>query len=480
MAKLHTVILCGGAGARLWPISRELYPKQFLRLIGEHTLLQQTVMRAREASDAPPIIVCNHEQRFIVAEQLRELGCAARIVLEPARRDSGPAIAAAAEIVAREDEAGLLLALPSDHRIDDVAAFAGAVAEARAGAEAGRIVTFGIAPTRAATEFGYIRPGPAIGVGRLRAVEAFVEKPDAARAARYLADGFLWNSGMFLFRARDLLDDLAAFEPAMASAVRHAVDVLGAHDDFEQLGEVAFLSSPARSIDYAVMERTKRAAVLPASFVWSDVGSWAALWEIEERDAAGNACIGPVEALDTHGSYLRSDGLLTAVVGLDGVVVVATDDAVLVAAKDQAQQVKELVAGLKQRARPEVTAHTTLYRPWGTMQAVDGGSGFEVKRLMIRPGAKISLHRHRLRAEHWVVVRGRVLATLGDDTRPVSENESVYVPAGLLHRIANPGEMPAEVIEVRTGALIREDDIERVEDAYGRMSDLAVRGAAAE
>lgn len=354
MAKLLPVILCGGGGTRLWPVSRELRPKPFLYLTGERTLLQQTVLRARLACpDAEPILICHEDQRFVAAEQLRVLGAPGRIVLEPAPRNSGPAIAAAAEIVTRKDHDALLLVLPSDHQVTDAAAFAETVAAARAVAESGRIVTFGIAPTRAASEFGYILPGLPLGLGQARTVEAFVEKPDAERARRCVADGWLWNSGIFMFRARSLIDEFAALEPAIATAARRAVDELERGGDFERLGEV-FRSSPEGSIDRAVMERTTQAAVVPVSFAWSDMGSWAALWESEIHDADGNVHIGPVVSLMTKNCYLRSDRLLAAVVGLENVVVVATDDAVLVATMNEVQRVRDLVAKLRERGRPEV------------------------------------------------------------------------------------------------------------------------------
>jgi mannose-1-phosphate guanylyltransferase/mannose-6-phosphate isomerase len=461
--------MCGGAGTRLWPVSRESMPKQFVPLIGERSTFQQTLQRVADPMFARPIVITNADFRFIVAEQLRELGIAADIVLEPARRDSGPAVAVAAALAGQRDPAATVLVLAADHIVRKPEEFLAACAAAAAAAAAGRIVTFGIRPSVAATSYGYIRPGAKLNGSTALAVEAFVEKPDAATAERYVADNYLWNSGNFMFRADVMLDEIARFEPAMAEATRAAVDEMTHDLDFLRLAPEPFGRAPRKSIDYAVMERTKLAAVVQADMGWSDVGSWDAVWDNLEHDADGNAVSGSAVVLDSRNSLVRSDdGILTAVVGLDNAVVVATGDAVLVASRDKAESVKALVERLKAQNRREAVEHRRIYRPWGYYQGVDAGARYQVKRIVVKEGARLSLQKHFHRAEHWVVVKGTAEVTIGADVRTIHENESVYIPIGSVHRLANPGKIPLELIEVQVGSYLGEDDIQRLDDVYGR------------
>jgi len=462
--------MCGGAGTRLWPVSRESMPKQFVPLIGDRSTFQQTLQRIADRTlFARPIVITNTDFRFIVAEQLRELGLEADIVLEPARRDSGPAVAVAAALAAQRDPAAIVLVLAADHIVRKGEAFVAACRAAAAAAAAGRIVTFGIRPSGPATSYGYIRPGAKLGGGAALAVEAFVEKPDAATAARYVADRYLWNSGNFMFRADVMLDEIARFEPAIAEAARAAVAEMTRDLDFLRLAAEPFARAPRKSIDYAVMERTQLAAVVQADMGWSDVGSWDAVWDNLEHDAAGNAVSGSAVVLDSRNSLVRSeDSMLTAVVGIDNAIVVATGDAVLVAARDRAENVKALVEQLKAQNRREAVEHRRIYRPWGYYQSVDSGARYQVKRIMVKPGARLSLQKHFHRAEHWVVVKGTAEVTVGEDLRTIHENEAVYIPIGGVHRLANPGKIPLELIEVQVGSYLGEDDIERLDDIYGR------------
>jgi mannose-1-phosphate guanylyltransferase/mannose-6-phosphate isomerase len=469
---IQPVILSGGSGTRLWPLSRELYPKQLLSLATELSLLQDTARRVTGASYAAPMIVCNEEHRFIIAEQLRALGAKpGAIVLEPAARNTAPAVAAAAALAVRDNPDALLLVLPSDHAIKDEAAFAKAVVAAAEAAKAGYLVTFGIAPTGPETGYGYIRQGAKFtGLPGAFAIERFVEKPDLATAKSYLVEGdWSWNSGMFLFPAKLFLDELAQFEPAIAKAATESVSRAKSDLDFLRLDAEAFKASPSKSIDYAVMEKTKRAAVVPASLGWSDIGAWSALWEIGAQDKDGNVTIGDVVAHDTKNTYLRtSDGVLLATLGLEDAIVVVTRDVVLAAAKDRAQDVKKIVEDLKKRGRSEVSSHAVVHRPWGTYQTVDSGGRFQVKRITVKPGAKLSLQKHAKRAEHWVVVSGTARVTRGEDTLILRENMSTYIPVGTVHRLENTGTDPLHLIEVQSGSYLGEDDIVRLEDTYGR------------
>ena len=467
---LVPVILSGGAGTRLWPLSRELYPKQFLRLVAERTMLQETVARTEGLPGlAPPIVVCNENHRFMVAEQLRELGTAPQaIVLEPQGRNTAPAAAIAALLVSGGADADpVLLVLPADHVITDVPAFQAAVAVGRVAAESGSLVTFGVVPDRAETGYGYIRrdagPGPAFSVAK------FVEKPDSATARGYVESGeYYWNSGMFMFRASAYLAELGRYAPAMLAACRAALAAAGRDLDFLRLPAQEFASCPSDSIDYAVMERTDRAVVVPLAAGWSDVGSWAALADALPRDAEGNVTAGDVLTEDSSGCYLHSTSRLVAAVGLRDHVVVETKDAVLVAPRDRVQDVKELVAELKARGRYETSLHREVYRPWGSYDSIDSGDRFQVKRLIVNPGATLSLQLHHHRAEHWVVVTGTAKVTRGDEVFTLSENESTYIPIGARHRIENPGKIPLHIIEVQSGTYLGEDDIVRFEDRYGR------------
>jgi len=467
---LVPVILSGGAGTRLWPLSRELYPKQLLRLVAERTMLQETVARTEGLPGlARPIVVCNENHRFMVAEQLRELGTAPQaIVLEPQGRNTAPAAAIAALLVSGGADADpVLLVLPADHVITDVPAFQAAVAVGRVAAESGSLVTFGVVPDRAETGYGYIRrdagPGPAFSVAK------FVEKPDSATARGYVESGeYYWNSGMFMFRASAYLAELGRYAPAMLAACRAALAAAGRDLDFLRLPAQEFASCPSDSIDYAVMEKTDRAVVVPLAAGWSDVGSWAALADALPRDAEGNVTAGDVLTEDSSGCYLHSTSRLVAAVGLRDHVVVETKDAVLVAPRDRVQDVKELVAELKARGRYETSLHREVYRPWGSYDSIDSGDRFQVKRLIVNPGATLSLQLHHHRAEHWVVVTGTAKVTRGDEVFTLSENESTYIPIGARHRIENPGKIPLHIIEVQSGTYLGEDDIVRFEDRYGR------------
>ena len=462
------VILSGGSGTRLWPLSREAFPKQFLRLAGDGSMLQETWTRVAPLATAAPIVVAGEEHRFMVAEQLREAGCRdARILLEPAARNTAPAIAVAALEASSDGRDPLLLVLPSDHVIADAEGFRKAVTAAEAAAQAGRLVTFGIVPTGPETGYGYIK-AVAGGEG-VRAVERFVEKPDADTAAAYVASGdYFWNSGMFLFRASVYLAELERHQPAMLAACRDALAKARRDEDFVRLDKPAFSASPSDSIDYAVMEKTAEAAVLPIDAGWNDVGSWAALWQVAQQDGAGNAHHGDVLARDCRNTLAWGDGRLVALLGLDDVVVVDTADAVLVAHKDKVQDIKGIVSHLKQAGRSEPTWHRKVYRPWGSYDSIDMGGRFQVKRITVKPGAALSLQMHHHRAEHWIVVSGTGKVTRGEETILLAENQSTYIPLGVRHRLENPGRVPLELIEVQSGSYLGEDDIVRFEDVYGR------------
>jgi mannose-1-phosphate guanylyltransferase / mannose-6-phosphate isomerase len=467
---LIPVIMCGGAGTRLWPVSRESMPKQFVPLIDERSTFQQTLARIADATLFDrPIVITHSDFRFIAAEQLRECGMEADIVLEPFRRDSAMAVAVAAALSnERRPQAGVLV-LAADHVVRNMQAFARACRDAAAAVAEGLIVTFGMSPSFPATSYGYIRPGGKLNGGTARAADAFVEKPDAETANKYLAEGYLWNSGNFAFRADAMLSEIARFEPEIAAAAMAAVAGIERDLDFLRLPAEPFRHAPKKSIDYAVMERTDRAAVVPVDLGWSDVGSWSTVWEVLAHDGNGNASTGPVVFHDSRNSLARSeDHILTAVVGVDDVIVVTTGDAVLVTSRNKAEEVKALVESLKAQNRHQADQHLRVYRPWGYYQGVDSGSRYQVKRIVVKPNAKLSLQKHFHRAEHWVVVRGTAELVVGSETRIIHENESAYIPIGSTHRLANPGKIPLELIEVQTGSYLGEDDIVRLTDEYGR------------
>jgi len=453
-------------------MSRELFPKQLLNLCSSRSMLQDTAGRvADEGRFLPPLLVCNHEHRFVIGEQLRHMGITPRgIVLEPMGRNTAAAVAVAALIVAAEAPETLLLFLPADHLIQDVPAFMSAIDTAAEAAAAGNLVTFGITPTAPETGYGYIRRGEAMTdpSGTYR-VDAFVEKPELEVAEGYLASGrYYWNSGMFLFPAALVLEELERHAPAVVEASRRALAAGGSDLDFFRLEATAFAAAPSVSIDVAVMERTSRAAVVPCSIGWTDIGAWSALWEIGAKDERGNVVLGDVVMEDAANCYVRSEDCLTAVVGLDDTVVVVTDDAVLVARRDRVQDVKLVVDRLKRGGRREVVAHSKVHRPWGSYQGLHDGERFQVKMLTIAPGARLSLQRHNHRAEHWVVVNGTALVTRGDERIHVYENQSVYIPMGMTHRLENPGKLDLNIIEVQSGSYLGEDDIIRLDDNYGR------------
>jgi mannose-1-phosphate guanylyltransferase/mannose-6-phosphate isomerase len=470
--KIYPVILSGGAGTRLWPLSRAVLPKQLLPLVSDKTMLQDTALRV---ADWPglmaPVVVCGNEHRFLVAEQMREIGVAPLgILLEPAGRNTAPAVAAAAHFLAAIDPGAVMLVLPADHVIEDRAAFAAAVGRAAAMVEEGALATFGIVPTGPETGYGYIRRGAAVdGADDCYQVERFVEKPDRATAKDFLRDGgYYWNSGMFLFRAERYLAELARLRPDIAAATEAAVRLGYSDLDFCRLHEGSFNACPSDSIDYAVMEHTERAVVVPADIGWSDVGSWSALWEVQSRDAEGNSRRGDVYLDGVSNSLVRAESRIVAVIGVRDLVIVETPDAVLVAHKDQVQRVKQVVDHLKSKQRTEHLHHTRVYRPWGHYEGIDAGDRFQVKRITVKPGEKLSLQMHHHRAEHWVVVSGTARVTCGDSVKLLSENESTYIPIGMNHRLENPGKLPLHIIEVQSGSYLGEDDIVRFEDIYQR------------
>ncbi len=467
--KIVPLLLAGGTGTRLWPVSRDAMPKQFLPLVGQRSTYQQALERVSNPDlFAPPVVMTSGDFRFFARRQAQELGIEATIVLEPARRDSGPAIVAGAMVARDRDPDALVFALAADHVVLDPELFEQACRAAAAVAARGRIAMFGIRPSEPKTSYGYIRRGEALETPGATTVAAFIEKPDAPTAARYIDEGCLWNSGNFMFRATTLIDEFKRFEPEAAADIAAAVG--GAQSDlgFVRLAGDAFARAPARSIDYAVMERTDKAAVIEATFRWSDIGSWDAVLDVSERDGAGNAMRGPVAVVDSRNCVVHSEGRLTTVMGVDDLVVVTTPDAVLVLPRARAQDVKGLVAQLKAQGRDEVRDHRRSYRPWGYYESIDAGERFQVKRIVVTSGGRLSLQAHLHRAEHWVVVRGTAEVTLGDSVRTVHENESIYVPIGAVHRLANPGRIPLELIEVQTGSYLGEDDITRFDDIYKR------------
>ena len=486
------VILAGGTGSRLWPLSRELYPKQLLALVNQNTMLQDTVLRTRGITRiAAPQIICNEEHRFMVAEQVRQTGInPAAIILEPFGRNTAPAVAVAAMQAIANGQNPILLILPADHFIKNISAFYKTINIARYYAAAGKLVTFGILPQTPETGYGYIRAGkkylsPLIDSSAenranmeegannasIHAVAAFVEKPDRSTAERYLASGdYFWNSGMFMFTAFRYLEELEKFAPEMLTACRAAHAGSIRDIDFSRLSEEAFSACPSNSIDYAVMEKTKDAVVVTLDAGWSDIGSWKALWEIGDRDKAGNVIKGDVLVHESKNCLIVAESRLVTAVGLEDHVIVETADAVLVARKDRVQEIKAIVNQLKVLKRQETVEHRKVQRPWGTYQSIDNGDGFQVKRISVRPGASLSLQLHNHRAEHWVVVKGTACVTKGDEVVILSENQSIYIPIGVAHRLENPGIIPLELIEVQSGHYLGEDDIVRFADLYGRQT----------
>jgi mannose-1-phosphate guanylyltransferase/mannose-6-phosphate isomerase len=470
--KIHPVILSGGSGTRLWPMSRTLYPKQILPLIGDHSLLQQAVLRVDGLSGfAAPLIVANEEHRFIIAEQLREIGLARHaLLLEPVGRNTAPAACVAALSLVEAEPDALMLLMPSDHVIEDRAAFLTAVERAATAARIGRLATFGIQPERPETGFGYIERAAALsGADGAFAVARFVEKPDTATAEAYVASGnFFWNSGIFLFPAALYVSELERLRPDMLAACRQALEGARRDDDFVRLDKTAFAACPSDSIDYAVMEHTERAAVVPVSMGWNDLGSWDALWELADKDTSGNALVGNVIAEDATNCYLRSESGLIAALGVEDLVVIATDDAVMLAPRDRAQDVRRLVSRLASENRSEADALPRVHRPWGSYETLHAGHRVQVKHILVNPGGKLSLQMHHHRAEHWVVVQGTAKIRRGDEDITLTEDQSTYIPLGTAHRLENPGKIPLHVIEVQSGAYLGEDDIVRFEDSYGR------------
>jgi len=470
------VILCGGSGSRLWPMSREQYPKQLLSLVGERSMLQDTLSRLEGIENqADPILVCNEEHRFMVAEQVRQWKRnPGGILLEPQGKNTAPAATVSALCAEEWDKDPLLLILPADHVIRNPEAFRDAVLRGLDAAREGKLVTFGIVPDHPETGYGYIRTDCNVrdieaGDADVRPVHEFVEKPDRQTAEEYVRAGcYLWNSGMFMFTASSYLEELQAHAPDILKECRRAYETGGRDMDFFRLGADAFGACPANSIDYAVMERTDRAAVVPLEAGWSDVGSWAALWEVEDRDGSGNVCKGDVLCKDVANSYLHSTERLIAGVGLQDLVVVETKDAVLVADRERGQEVKDIVKSLERQERLETTVHSRVYRPWGSYENIDAGQRFQVKRIVVNPGSVLSFQMHHHRAEHWVVVRGTAKITQGEQESIISEDQSTYIPLGTPHRLENPGKIPLELIEVQTGSYLGEDDIVRFQDQYGR------------
>jgi mannose-1-phosphate guanylyltransferase len=465
---IKAVVMAGGSGTRLWPLSRAAHPKQFLALGSEDTLLQATLKRLDGLDIHSSVTICNEEHRFFVAEQLRAIDRLGSIILEPMGRNTAPAIALAA-LLSSESEDPLLLVLAADHVIKDEALFTKAVMDGIPLAESGKLVTFGIVPQEPHTGYGYIRKGEHQGAGY--AVDAFVEKPSGEVAKEYLDSGdYFWNSGMFLFKASRYLEELELYRPDIYKACHLSVIDLTRDHDFFRINEAAYNECPSESIDYAVMEKTSDAVVVPMDANWSDIGSWSSLWDASEKDENGNVAHGDVILHESKNSYIHSDGKLVAVIGVDDLVVVSTKDAVVVVHKDSAQEVKSVVQQLQIKSRPEWKHHREVYRPWGKYDSIDNGERYQVKRITVKPGAKLSVQMHHHRAEHWVVVSGTAKVTNGERTFMISENESTYIPVGVIHALENPGKLPLEMIEVQSGSYLGEDDIVRFEDIYGRVA----------
>jgi mannose-1-phosphate guanylyltransferase / mannose-6-phosphate isomerase len=463
------VILSGGSGTRLWPLSRGQYPKQFLPLVTQNTMVQETMLRLSGLAGLNnPIAVCNEDHRFMMAEQLWEIGVKpTAIILEPVGKNTAPAVAMAALSASSQDE--VLLVLPADHVILNIEAFHLAIAKAEALAKQGNLVTFGIVPTHPETGYGYIMKDSRR-LGDAYKVAAFVEKPDLVAAKNYVNSGdYLWNSGMFAFTAGNFLKELEKYNPEMLSACKQALSSAIIDLDFIRLDKATFSACPADSIDYAVMEKTDKAAVIPLDASWNDVGSWSALWDVTDKDASGNAVSGDVLTLDTKNSYIYSEDKLVTIIGVEDLVVVETKDAVMIAPKARVQEVKQIVDQLKQQGRSEAQVHRKAYRPWGHYDSVDSGDRHQTKRIVVKPGAKLSLQKHHHRAEHWVVVKGTALVTRGDEQILLTENESTFIPLGTVHRLENPGVIPLEIVEVQSGSYLGEDDIVRFGDSYGRI-----------
>ena len=468
---LIPVLLSGGVGSRLWPVSREAHPKQFLPLASEASMLQDTLARTQGLDAAAPVVVCNEEHRFMVAEQLREMAVNPdALILEPEGRNTAPAVALAALRALEADAESVLLVLPADHVITDPDAFVAAVAKALPQAQAGRLMTFGVVPTQPETGYGYIKCGEAL-ADDLFDLEQFVEKPDAETAAAYLASGdYLWNSGMFLLNASTYMKELDAQAPAMAEQCRAAIATAVRDMDFVRPDAAAFRACPSDSIDYAVMEKTALGGVVSLDCGWSDVGAWSALWDVGARDDSGNVSKGDVVLEDSTNSYFRSESRLVAAAGVSDLVVVETADAVLVADRDRVQDVKKIVNRLKREERSEASLHHRVFRPWGSYESLIVSERFQVKRIVVNPGQTLSLQMHHHRAEHWIVVAGTAEVTCEDKVFMLGEDESTYIPLGHKHRLANPGRIPLELIEVQSGTYLGEDDIVRFEDVYGRSS----------
>jgi mannose-1-phosphate guanylyltransferase/mannose-6-phosphate isomerase len=467
--KILPVIMCGGTGTRVWPESRESLPKQFISLVGPLSTFQMVTGMLADKVFETPIVISNHEYRFLVSEQLQKIKREARIVLEPVRRDSGPAVAVAAELAAQSGPDTIVAVLAADHVVRDGEGFVALCKTAAEAAALGYIVTLGIKPDTPATGYGYIKPGKTVTQdGAVLKVEAFVEKPDAATAESYVASNYLWNSGNFFFRADVMLDEVRNFEPDMADAAAEAVAKAKRDLNFLVLDKESFEKAPKKSIDYAVMERTAKAAVVPADIGWSDVGNWEAVWQLSERDGKGNSIRGHGVVMNASNVHVRSDEHLTTVVGVDDVIVITTQDAVLVLNNAHGDSVKQLVDLLKTGNRPEAREHKRSYRPWGYFQSVDSGARYQVKRIVVKPGERLSLQKHFHRAEHWVVVKGTAEVTRDNEVHHVHENESIYLPIGCVHRMANPGLIDLELIEVQTGSYLGEDDIVRLQDVYNR------------
>ncbi|MCW9023332.1 MAG: mannose-1-phosphate guanylyltransferase/mannose-6-phosphate isomerase [Gammaproteobacteria bacterium] len=486
--KLQPVILSGGSGSRLWPLSREMYPKQLISLVTEQTMLQDTVSRLNGIEDKnniellKPVVVCNEEHRFFVAEQLRQIGSPAdKIILEPIGRNTAPALTLAALAVAKDDPETVLLVMPADHVIQDASVFHQAIEQGMQLSTQGYLVTFGITPDSPQTGYGYIRKGKSIDSNSKTAVliEKFVEKPDLDTAQSYLDSGeYLWNSGLFMMKASSWLDEMSRLQADMLSCCDNAFTKGEDDKDFYRVEKELFSTCPSDSIDYAVMEKITddtsgkhQAAVIPLDAGWSDVGVWSTLWDVGEKDEAGNVVKGDVYTINTSNSLIYSDNRHIASIGLEGIIVVETADAVLVAHKDHAQDVKQVVNRLKAECRPEHLNHQLVYRPWGSYECIDGGERFQVKRITVNQGASLSLQLHHHRAEHWIVVKGTAQVTRGDETFLVTENESTYIPLGVQHRLENKGSIPLEMIEVQSGSYLGEDDIVRFEDIYGRSKN---------